>query len=69
MAIVTILAIETNMVIVTILAIETDMAIVTVLAIEIGYQIQGTRSRVDFLAPVTKTEFVETATSLLRRPS
>ena len=30
---------------------------------------QGTRSRVDSLAPVTETEVVKTVTSLLRHPS
>ena len=75
MAIVTALAIETDMAIVTVLAIKTDMVIVNVLAIETDmaivteYQMQETRSRVDFLAPVTEAEVVETVTSLLRRPS
>ena len=32
-----------------------------------GYQMQGTRSRVDSLAPVIKAEVVETVASLLRR--
>ena len=31
-----------------------------------GYQMQGTHSKVDFLAPVTKAEVVKTVASLLR---
>ena len=50
MAIVTALAIKTNMALVTVLAIKTDMAIVTVLAIKTGYQMQRTRSRVASVA-------------------